>query len=782
MAKQLKLQVVLDMMDKVTTPFKSINARAAKMGSLLKQNKSHLKMLEKASAGMQAQHMAMQAKGIRVSDNLVNAENRLQKEITETTAAIDKQKNALGQLNQKARRLRKISAHADNLGNMGSRLTARMTLPIAGGLTLAAREAMMVEKAMASVSKFAPEFGGDLAKQAEFMGQVKQSAADLSMQTGKTQVDIAAMYEEMGAAGVAANKWDAYSKQFIKGAVALDMDIGELSQIALGIMASTGNKGNTDYLSALLEKANLASDMGKMRAANVLNVVNRSMGLAKQAGISDNAFIGLTGAALDAGGQDDVTGRAWKTIIARLTSTAKLTKAQGSAWKALNIDPETFTKAFKDDPIGKLEQLTKAAQANADGMGELGIIVGTEFVDTVVKMGSNVDTARKIQAGLADEQLRAIKLQGEYNRMAATTDTQLKRGVSTLKVMGNTIGSRLLPRINELLNRVQPLIKKTSEWIDKNPELTDSIIAITAALVLLGPVLYTTGTALKAFTFINQVLPLLASLGGGIKILMGILAANPVTASIIAIAGGAMLLYQNWEKVVAWFDKKPFVQIVKDMPAVRSLFDLISGSIGAVVALLTGDWAGAWDNAKIVGKSAMDILTAPVRGLFNLIKKLAGSVGIDLGKAFEIFSEIVTPIVNKVKNIFSSLLNQIESAIHKTQEFFAVSNAFFGGDKDTPSGLDWIKDMGRGIVGLEPTYGGKVPATPKAADKAATLQAKIPQNPSASVGGERMPTPQPVVPVTKTSTTTIKKRCIKRSTSPSISRSTLPMQGAKSPL
>ncbi|PID66599.1 MAG: phage tail tape measure protein [Gammaproteobacteria bacterium] len=715
MANQLKLQVVLGVLDKVTVPFKSINARAARMAGLVKKNNAHLRTLNKALKGVQKQQMAMQAKGIRVSHNLVAAENRLQAEIAATTGKINDQKKALGQLNQKARRFRALQNTAGRFSDTGGKMTRNISLPVAGGMTLAAREAILVEKSLASVAKFAPEFDGNMAKQVAFMEKVKQSTAELSMQTGKTQADIAAMYEEMGAAGVAAGKWEAYSKHFIKGAVALDMEVGELSQMALGIMASTKNKGNTAYLKALLEKANLASDMGKMRAVNVLDVANRSLGMATEAGINENAFIGLTGAALDAGARDDVTGRAWKTIVARLTSTAKLTKAQAAAWDALNIDPDKFTKAFKNDPIGKLEQLTKAVKKNADGMGELGIIIGTEFVDTVVKMGGNIDTAKKIQASLTDEQLRAKKMQAEYNRMVKTTDANLNRSVATLKYLGVTLGDQLLPRINALLDRGRPLIKATANWMKANPKLTETIIALTLALATLGPLLMLTGSAIGTLTIVSKALPLLSMLGGAFKVLLGILMANPFAIVIMGIVTAVTLLYQNWGKVVQWFNTNPFAKTLTELPLVRNAIDFVSGGIGVVVAILNGDWGIAWDNAKIMAKSAINFVLSPVRILWDWIKKIGDYVGIDFGAAFQVFLSIAEPIIATLKSAFGGLLNMIDKVISGFKSIMGMSKKDWGqlgknaiGIGDGPSFLDFVKDSARGVVGLQPTYGGRV--------------------------------------------------------------------------
>lgn len=665
--KQLKLQVVLEAMDKATGPLRSINTRLEKSTKHLRATKRHLKTLEKSYSGVQRQHMSMQSKGIQVSQNLVAAENRLQSEIKQTTTAIEKQQQALGRLNQRARTLQKWSGKADQLQNQGGYMSTRVSAPVAVGFALSAKEAIAVEKSMASIGKFAPDFDGNQQAQVQFLADIEKQAADLSMQTGKTQLDIAAMFEEMGAAGVAAEKWGKYSEMFITGAVALDMEVSQLSEAALGIMAATGNKGNDDWLQSLMEKSNLSSDMGKMRAVNMLNVANRSMGLAKNAGISENAFMALTGAALDAGARDDVTGRAWKAIVARLTSTAKLTEAQAAAWDEINIDPEIFTKAFKKDPVGQMQALSQAAAKNEDAMGQLGIIIGTEFVDTVVKMGGNIETAKKMQAGLTDEQLRAAKFQAEYDRMLATTDTQLNRAATTSRFLAATLGAQLLPYLNALLDTVRPMIEATANWVKENPKLAKYLLIIAGAVALLGPFLFVLGAGIKGLMALRLIVPLFMLLAGAIKAVGLALLSNPILAALTGIAFAVAAVIFYWDDLTRRAATNPFLQAVSNFAPVEAVLDGLSATLDLIIAILTGDWGGAWDAGQRLMVAAIHLMTSPVRVIWDLLKKLGNYVGIDLGQAWETFKSIAL-------GAWNSIIGKIDAAIDKIRSFFGLQD------------------------------------------------------------------------------------------------------------
>ncbi len=689
MANQLRLQVILETLDRASAPFRSINAQASRMARGIRQSNTHLRAMQNALRGVQTQQMARQSRGLAALDSLYVAEQRLQQEIAQTTAAINRQRNALDRLNNRARRIQRLSATGQRLESMGSTMTTNVSMPLGIGMGLSLKEAMDVEKSMAKIAKFAPNFD-TLDEQEKFLSNIKQSIAELSQKTGKSRTDIAAMYEEMGAADVAANKWEKYSQTFIKGAVALDMEAGQLSEMALGIMASTGHKGDEKYLQKILEQANLASDMGKMRAANVLEVARRSMGLAKNAGIDESAFIALTGAALDAGARDDVTGRAWKTIVARLTSTAKLTKTQQAAWDSLEIDPDVFVKAFKKDPIGQMEKLAKAAEKSADGTGELGIIIGTEFVDTVVKMGNNVETAREIQASLGDEQLRAARFEAEYQRMQNTTDANWKRSIQTIKYLSATLGEQLLPQFNAMLNSINPMIKKTAEWMKANPELTKTILSIAAALVVVGPLLLAVGKGISLISF---------------------LLANPIVAGIMAIAVAAIYLWQNWEKVNNWFNTNPFALAMQKITIIRAMIDFLSDAIQTVIALCNSDWDAAWEGAKIMAKAAIDFVLAPLKMLWSLIKKLASYVGIDLGAAFEAFRDACAPVIAFIQDKIDALVGTIVNAINNLNNFIALNKSAIGLGDDPHFG-NFLADSARSLVGLPERYGGIYDKTP----------------------------------------------------------------------
>ncbi len=183
--------------------------------------------------------------------------------------------------------------------------------------------------------------------------------------------------------------------------------------------------------------------------------------------------------------------------------------------KALSLLPLTLDLAA----AGQMDTSTAATYL---GKAMLELEGGAESV--TVRLGQ----ASMQFSSLADIEARV----GGAAQAAVNPLTVLKNELSDIT---EKLGGLILPTLKSLVDAFIPVVDKIKEWVDKNPELVKAIMAaslaiagiITAVFALKGALLLLGSTANLVF--------------GGILIAVG------------ALVTGAVLLWQNWDKVGHFF-------------------------------------------------------------------------------------------------------------------------------------------------------------------------------------------------------------------------------------
>lgn len=126
--------------------------------------------------------------------------------------------------------------------------------------------------------------------------------------------------------------------------------------------------------------------------------------------------------------------------------------------------------------------------------------------------------------------------QGDFNRTSAGTANQTRMFGESLKELGATMGTKILPIIT-------PIITKINEWLQKfaqmSPETQKVILIIAGLAAAIGPLLIVIGSIAAA-------LPLLGTAFAVITGPIGL-----VIAAIAAVIAIGVLLYKNWDEIKA---------------------------------------------------------------------------------------------------------------------------------------------------------------------------------------------------------------------------------------
>jgi len=286
----------------------------------------------------------------------------------------------------------------------------------------------------------------------------------------------------------------------------------------------------------------------------------------------------------------------------------------------INLEKEMKKAAAKGmTPIEAIAEITNTALK-----GDLGKL-GDLFEDAQVQKGlraiiQNLDEYRKIRA-------EALKAQGvveeDYQRRLKTTQGFVQRFRATMENLNISLGTALLPAINEIADRLSFLASKLADFAEAHPKLTRNVVMATSALIsfrvalaglqFLG--LFAKGGALTllAATF-GRIAAAGSKMGGAVRATWALQA---------ALAGGAS--YGGLAKAADAL--KAIARITPGLRLVGPAIGAIGAALGAITAPVAAVIAGIAAAGFVIYRY-WDRLSAIFAGV-------ARAVGDQLAPAFE---------------------------------------------------------------------------------------------------------------------------------------------------
>ena len=285
--------------------------------------------------------------------------------------------------------------------------------------------------------------------------------------------------------------------------------------------------------------------------------------------------------------------------------TGDLALAQDGLKIALDISAAT------GKPLATVSAaLSKAYAGNATALGKL-----DPHVKAMIKNGAS-----------ADEVIAAMssRFKGDAAASADTAAGRMKALGIAVDETKESIGAALMPIVEAIL----PVLQRFGKWAQEHS---------TVFVVLAGIV---GGLALAIM---------------GANLAMTILALNPVVLTVMAIVGAVALLTAGF--ILAYKKSETFRNIVDGVFAavkgyvelvvnylkgpLMAAWDIVSGAIDAISALIRGDFGAAWEGLKTMIGGVVDWIKATILALPILL----------LGYARDIGTAIVNGIVSGVATL-----------------------------------------------------------------------------------------------------------------------------------
>ena len=274
-----------------------------------------------------------------------------------------------------------------------------------------------------------------------------------------------------------------------------------------------------------------------------------------------------------------------------------------------------------------------------------------------------------------------------------------------LSVFFKGFGMGLAASFKDIKTAIQPALDAFSSvynWISKLVAPTDELSSGVAGLAsegyrygammkwIIAPLGAFAGAvvAMKSFSLIASGITMVA---GAVKAVGLALMANPIALAVAAIAGGAYLIYKNWDSISTWFSAK--------WESTKAVFNSFTSWLGSAFlnytpqGLIYQHWAGIaawfsekWASVRAIFDSAIDgLVFALVQ--FNPVTLLTTA----FNKALAYLANLPASFMEMGKNIAAGLGNGIKNA---------AGNA-----------VDAVKGVGSGMIsGLTGMLGIKSPS------------------------------------------------------------------------
>lgn len=307
----------------------------------------------------------------------------------------------------------------------------------------------------------------------------------------------------------------------------------------------------------------------------------------------------------------------------------------------------------------------------------------------------------------------AHKMASAINETEPEKYQRIQQQIHNIK---ESIGSSLLPTVNELMGKGSEALTKVGSWIEKNQELVRIIMLVVLAvggfLAIAGTVIAVVGgvgliitKTIAGFKMLKAGFLLakgaLTPLIGSVWSFTAALLANPVTwivIGIVALIAAIVLLYNKCE----WFRNAVdaiFSFFKERLGTILGAAQTVFNGIGNVVSSVMGAAKATIDEKLSNMKTAYEEHGGGIRGVAAAV--LEGVKGVYTA-GFTFIDNLTGGKLTAVKEKFSSIMTSIGQGV--AQKFTAVQTVF-------SNGIETIKSKVSGAVSWFFTSGQKVVTT-----------------------------------------------------------------------
>ncbi|WP_062935699.1 phage tail tape measure protein [Enterobacter bugandensis] len=567
-------------------------------------------------------------------------ERRLKTSISETTAQLNRQREALARVSQQQARLSRVK----------ERYQAGKSL--AGGAAAAGAAGVGIATAgtMAGVKLLTP--GYDFAQ--------KNSELQAVLGVEKQSPEMEALRKQARQLGdnTAASADDAASAQIIIAKSGGDAAaIQAATPVTLNMALS--NRRSMEENAALLTGMKSAFQMSNDQIAHIGDVLSMTMNktaadfdglsdaltyaapVAKNAGVSIEQTAAMVGALHDAKITGSMAGTGSRAVLSRLQAPT------GKAYEAIKeLGVKTSDSKGNTRPIfAILKEMQRSFEKNNLGTSQKGEYMKTIFGEEASSAAAVLMTAAS--SGKLDQLTAAFKASdGKTAELVKIMQDNLggdfKEFQSAYEAVGTDLFDQQEGSLRELTKTATKYVLQLDGWITNNKTLASTIgLIVGGGLALIGVLGGIGLIAWPVITGFNVIMAAagvlganLAAMGAAIVSVLGALT-WPIVAIGVAIIAGALLIRKYWEPISAFFSgviegiKQAFAPVVELFEPLKPVFDWLGDKLKAawqwfkdLIAPVksTQETLNSCKNAGVMfGKMLAEALMLPLKS-FNTLR------------------------------------------------------------------------------------------------------------------------------------------------------------------
>ncbi|HBE1000788.1 TPA: phage tail tape measure protein [Salmonella enterica subsp. enterica serovar 4,[5],12:i:-] len=524
--------------------------------------------------------------------NLAHDEQGLKNRISETTAQLNRQRDALARVSAQQAKLNAVKQRYQ----AGKELAGNMASVGAAGVGIAAAGTMAGVKLLMPGYEFAQ----------------KNSELQAVLGVAKDSAEMAALRKQARQLGdnTAASADDAAAAQIIVAKSGADKN-GILAQTPAILNMSLANKKTMEENATLLIGTKSAFGLADDKASHIADVISMTMNksqatfeglsdsltyvgpVAKDAGVSLEETAAMLGALHDANISGSMAGTGSRAVLSRLQAPT------GKAYDAIKeLGVKTTDSKGNTRPVFSiLKEIQRSFEKNKLGTGQRAEYMKTIFGEEASSSASVLMTAAA--SGKLDNLTRLIKeSDGKTEELVKVMQDNLGGDFKSFQSAYQAVGTDLFDQqegaLRNLTQTATKYVLKLDGWIQKNKSLASTIgLIVGGALALIGIIGAIGLVAWPVITGINAIIAAASAMGAifttvGSAVMTAIGAISwPVVAVVAAIVAGALLIRKYWEPVSAFFGgvieglKAAFAPVGELFTPLKPVFDWLGEKLQA---------------------------------------------------------------------------------------------------------------------------------------------------------------------------------------------------------
>ncbi|MGS5246414.1 phage tail tape measure protein [Escherichia coli] len=618
--------------------------------------------------------------------NLAHDEQGLKNRISETTAQLNRQRDALARVSAQQAKLNAVKQRYQ----AGKELAGNMASVGAAGVGIAAAGTMAGVKLLMPGYEFAQ----------------KNSELQAVLGVAKDSAEMAALRKQARQLGdnTAASADDAAAAQIIVAKSGADKN-GILAQTPAILNMSLANKKTMEENATLLIGTKSAFGLADDKASHIADVISMTMNksqatfeglsdsltyvgpVAKDAGVSLEETAAMLGALHDANISGSMAGTGSRAVLSRLQAPT------GKAYDAIKeLGVKTTDSKGNTRPVFSiLKEIQRSFEKNKLGTGQRAEYMKTIFGEEASSSASVLMTAAA--SGKLDNLTRLIKeSDGKTEELVKVMQDNLGGDFKSFQSAYQAVGTDLFDQqegaLRNLTQTATKYVLKLDGWIQKNKSLASTIgLIVGGALALIGIIGAIGLVAWPVITGINAIIAAAGAMGAifttvGSAVMTAIGAISwPVVAVVAAIVAGALLIRKYWEPVSAFFGgvveglKAAFAPVGELFTPLKPVFDWLGEKLQAAwqwfknliapVKATQDTLNRCRDTGVMFGQALADALMLPL----NAFNKLRSGIDWVLEKL---------GVINKESDTLDQTAARTNAATYGTGGYIPATSSYAG--------------------------------------------------------------------------------------------------------